>query len=199
MGPYFGWQLGPKLRSSLRAPLLTHKHAWHYVFTKFVSMENNIHRHLFHICNIFLQLVMSMTQPKKVQFKPWSFGKAGSSHQGNKIQNWSIIDMRNVLVFYFATRAQGYEGKKYSYTAVTDSYHVPWEMFRRRLCGPILGYLGHIEGGWFNTQSFINIAHPNILLTPIHLAPAALTPALTPALAPVLVPAWHQLQYQPWH
>ena len=112
---------------------------------------------------------MSSLRPKKVVFKPQS-RRPGSSHKGDTIQKWDIIDMRNALVFYFCTRAPGYTGKKYGYKTIADSYHVPRETFRRRLSGPLMGYFGHIAGGKHCPQNFVNTAHPNLLITPIHLA-----------------------------
>ena len=33
-----------------------------------------------------------------------------------------------------------------------------------------MGYFGHIAGGKHCPQNFVNTAHPNLLITPIHLA-----------------------------
>ena len=98
--------------------------------------------------------------------------------------------MRNALVFYFATRAPGYTGRKFGYKTIVDSYHVPRETFRRWLSGPLKGFFGHIAGGHNSDQSFVSVSQPSILLTPIHLAlphnlsvgPSVIS---TPATAPV--------------
>ena len=112
---------------------------------------------LFHICYTFLQLAMSMNRPQKLHFRPQS-RKAASSHKEVNLQKWSIIDMWNALVFYFAVRALGYTGCKYAYKSVADAYHVPRETFHRRLSGPLLGYFGHVAGGQTN--------HPQLQVEP---------------------------------
>ena len=115
-----------------------------------------------------------------------------------------MIDMRNALVFYFATRAPGYTGKKFGYKTIADSYHVPRETFRRRLSGPLKGFFGHIAGGHNSAQNFVSVSQPSILLTPIHLAlphnlsvgPSVIS---TPATAPVApaVPALRRAPVAP--
>ena len=112
--------------------------------------------------------------------------------------------MRNALVFYFATRAPGYTGRKFGYKTIADSYHVPQETFRRRLSGPLKGFFGHIAGGHNSAQNFITVSQPSILLTPIHLAlphnlsvgPSVIS---TPATAPVApaVPALRRAPVAP--
>ena len=147
---------------------------------------------LFHICYTFLKLAMSTNRPQKLQLRPQS-RKAASSHKGVNLQKWSIIDMRNALVFYFAVRAPGYTGCKYGYKSVADAYHVPRETFRRCLSGPLKGYFGHVAGGQANQQNFVAISQPSILLTPIHLALA--NNLLTPITAHSH--QHHKLQVEP--
>ena len=99
-------------------------------------------------------------------------------------------------------RALGYKGKKYRYKSVADVYHVPREMFWRRLSGSLMGNFGHIAGGCLNQQNFISISHPSLLTTLIHLAlpnnltigalvpvPVLVPPTPAPAPVPAAVPA----------
>ena len=141
---------------------------------------------------------MSSSRSKNIAVVKPQSRKAASSHKGHTIQKWSIVDMRDTLVFYFSTRAPGYKGKQFGYKAIADKYQVPRETFRRRLSGPLKGYYGHIAGGKQNPKNFVSTAHANLLLTPIRLAlPNTLptpvimptTPAPLPAVAAGQAPA----------